>query len=180
MFDVQRLIEQCQGALLETDASGAIRAILERTVSAPSEVLAGIGEPTRAVVQKLYAAENLTILNVIWGPQMTIMPHNHEMTAIIGVYTGAEDNIFWRRTGEASGLIKAASARSLRVKDVAALGPDTIHSVTNPIPRLTGALHVYLGPFFTTHRSEWDPESLHEGAYDLHKNMRLFDESNAR
>ena len=47
---------------------------------------------------------------------MTIMPHNHEMTAIIGVYIGGEDNIFWRRTGDALGLIKAASARSLRAK----------------------------------------------------------------
>ena len=25
------------------------------------------------------------------------MPHNHEMWAVIGVYTGREDNIFWRR-----------------------------------------------------------------------------------
>ena len=27
---------------------------------------------------------------------MTIMPHNHQMWAVIGVYTGREDNIFWR------------------------------------------------------------------------------------
>jgi predicted metal-dependent enzyme (double-stranded beta helix superfamily) len=122
----------------------------------------------------------LTIINVIWGPHMTIMPHNHKIPAIIGVYTGAEDNIFWRRTGDSSGLIKAAGARSLREKDVEALGADAIHSVTNPILRLTGAIHVYLGPFFTVHRSEWDPESLTEGVYDIEKNMRLFEESNAR
>lgn len=67
---------------------------MERTVSLPSEVLAGIGEPSRAGVEKIYSADDLTILNVIWGPQMTNMPHNHEMTAIIGVYIGGEDNIF--------------------------------------------------------------------------------------
>jgi len=27
---------------------------------------------------------------------MTIMPHNHRMWAVIGIYTGREDNIFWR------------------------------------------------------------------------------------
>jgi predicted metal-dependent enzyme (double-stranded beta helix superfamily) len=108
------------------------------------------------------------------------MPHNHKIAAIIGIYTGAEDNIFWRRTGDHSGLIKAAGARSLRTKDVEALGPDAIHSVTNPILRLTGAIHVYLGPFFTVHRSEWNPETLIEGTYDIEKNMRLFEESNAR
>jgi predicted metal-dependent enzyme (double-stranded beta helix superfamily) len=180
MFDVQRLVEQCQGALKESNAAGAIREILERTVSNPAEVLAGLGEPNRATVQKIHVADDLTILNVIWGPQMTIMPHNHEMAAIIGLYTGAEDNIFWRRTGDQPGLIKATGARSLRAKGVEALGPDAIHSVTNPIPRLSGAIHVYLGPFFTVHRSEWDPETLIEGIYDVEKNMRLFEESNAR
>jgi predicted metal-dependent enzyme (double-stranded beta helix superfamily) len=180
MFDVQQFVERCQGALLETDVSGAVREILERAVSKPGEVLAGLGEPKRATVQKIHVADDLTIINVIWGPHMTIMPHNHKMAAIIGVYTGAEDNIFWRRTGDASGLIKAASARSLRAKDVEVLGPDAIHSVTNPIPRLTGAIHVYLGPFFTARRNEWNPESLIEGTYDIEKNMRLFEESNSR
>lgn len=180
MFDVQRFIEQCQGALKETDGAGAVRDILERAVATPAQILAGLGEPTRATVQRIHVADDLTILNVIWGPHMTIMPHNHKMTAIIGIYTGAEDNIFWRRTGDQEGLIKAAGARSLRAKDVEALGPDAIHSVTNPIPRLTGAIHVYLGPFFTVHRSEWNPESLIEGTYDIEKNMRLFEESNSR
>jgi predicted metal-dependent enzyme (double-stranded beta helix superfamily) len=180
MFDVQRFTEQCQAALKESDPAKAIRETVERTVSAPSEVLKGMGEPQRATVQRLHVADDLTIINVIWGPHMTIMPHNHKIPAIIGVYTGAEDNIFWRRTGDSSGLIKAAGARSLREKDVEALGADAIHSVTNPILRLTGAIHVYLGPFFTVHRSEWDPESLTEGVYDIEKNMRLFEESNAR
>jgi hypothetical protein len=72
MFDVLR-IEQCQGALNETDASGAVREILECAVSKPAEVLAGLGEPARATVQKLHVADDLTIINVIWGPQMTII-----------------------------------------------------------------------------------------------------------
>jgi predicted metal-dependent enzyme (double-stranded beta helix superfamily) len=47
-------------------------------------------------VQRLYSSADLTILNVVWGPRMTIMPHNHRMWAVIGIYTGREDNIFWR------------------------------------------------------------------------------------
>ena len=66
----------------------------------------------------------------------------------------------------------------LLAKEVAALGPDAIHSVTNPVSGLTGALHVYGGNFFETPRSEWDPVSLHEGTYDVAKNLRLFEESN--
>jgi predicted metal-dependent enzyme (double-stranded beta helix superfamily) len=54
-----------------------------------------------------------------------------------------------------------------------------IHSVTNPIARLTGAIHVYGGDFFGAERSEWDPETLQEGRYDAAKAMRLFEEANA-
>jgi hypothetical protein len=45
--------------------------------------------------------------------------------------------------------------------------------------RLTGAIHVYGGDFFATPRSEWDPESLLEGPYDIAKNMQLFKDANA-
>ncbi len=42
---------------------------------------------------------------------MTIMPHEHRMWAVIGVYTGGEDNMFWRRIGEpGSSKVEAAGA----------------------------------------------------------------------
>ena len=46
--------------------------------------------------------------------------------------------------------------------------------MTNPIPRLTGAIHVYGGDFFAAQRSEWDPESLCEKPYDVEKALRMF------
>jgi predicted metal-dependent enzyme (double-stranded beta helix superfamily) len=94
--------------------------------------------------------------------------------------TGREDNIFWRRipSGE-NGKLEAAGARALCEKDAEPLGRNIIHSVTNPISRLTGAIHVYGGDFFGAARSEWDPETLLERRYDVEKNMRLFEEANA-
>jgi predicted metal-dependent enzyme (double-stranded beta helix superfamily) len=101
------------------------------------------------------------------------------MWAVIGVYTGLEDNIFWRRvSGETGGRIEAAGAKSLGELDAEPLGRDIIHSVTNPLSRLTAAIHVYGGDFFAVSRSEWDPETLVERGYDMAKNMRLFDEAN--
>ena len=181
MFNVDQLIDDCKRAVASADGHKAVQALVERAVSEPSAVLAALGEPQKAGVQKLYVADDLTVLHIVWGPQMVLMPHNHQMWAVIGIYTGREDNIFWRRIPEEkNGRLKAAGARSLAAKDVEALGPDVIHSVTNPVNRLTGAIHVYGGDFFHTPRSEWDPESLLEGAYDVDKNMRLFEESNRR
>ena len=37
-------------------------------------------------------------MNIVWPPSYTQMPHNHLLWAEIGVYTGREDNIFWRRS----------------------------------------------------------------------------------
>ena len=87
---------------------------------------------------------------------------------------GGEDNILWRRlVDEPSGRIEAAGAKALSERDAFPLGRDIIHSVTNPIGRLTGAIHVYGGDFFGVPRSEWDPERLLEGPDDVHRALRL-------
>ena len=180
-FGLDRFIGDCRAALSADLPHKAVREVVARAVSAPTAVLGGLGEPRRAEVQNLYHSDQLTILNVIWAPRMTILPHNHAMWAVIGIYTGREDNIFWRRiANEADGRIEAAGAMALAAGDAVPLGRDIIHSVTNPLPRLTGALHVYGGDFFAIERSEWDPETLLEQRYDVAKNMRLFEDANTQ
>jgi predicted metal-dependent enzyme (double-stranded beta helix superfamily) len=180
MFDLDRFIADCRSALAADPSHKSVREVVARAVAEPAAVLKTLGEPQRGGVHKLHHAGDLTILNVIWPPYMTIMPHNHLMWAVIGVYTGREDNIFWRRraSGGAS-KVEAAGAKALGEKDAEPLGRDIIHSVTNPIPRLSGAIHVYGGDFFAAERSEWNPETLGEQRYDVEKNMRLFDKANA-
>jgi predicted metal-dependent enzyme (double-stranded beta helix superfamily) len=181
MFDLDRFIEECRLALAQ-DQGGhrAAREVAARAVADPGGVLAALGEPRQGGLTTLHHSPELTILNVVWAPRMTIMPHNHRMWAVIGIYTGAEDNIFWRRLPEGPpGQVEAAGARSLRQRDCTVLGPDIIHSVTNPLPRLTGAIHIYGGDFFAAERSEWDPETLSEQRYDVEKARRMFAEANS-
>ena len=178
---LERFIQDCRAAHAADPSHKAVREVVARAVADPGSVLKWLGEPKRGEVQKLYHSPGLTILNVVWAPYMTIYPHNHRMWAVIGVYTGREDNIFWRRVPQAAGgRVEAAGAQSLSQRDAVPLGPDIIHSVTNPIARLTGAIHVYGGDFFAAERSEWDPETLAEGRYDAQKTMRAFEEANAR
>jgi len=180
MFDLDQFIADCRAALAVDKSHKLVREVVAQAVSDPAAVLKHLGEPRRAVLQKLHHAPNLTILNVIWAPHMTLMPHNHQMWAVIGIYTGREDNIFWRRVSGAShGRVEAAGAQALCVGDAEPLGHNIIHSVTNPIPRLTGALHVYGGDFFAAERSAWDAETLREGHFDAESAIRRFDEANA-
>jgi predicted metal-dependent enzyme (double-stranded beta helix superfamily) len=179
-FDLDRLIADCADAVNEHAPTKAVREVLARAVSDPSSMIDVLGTPERGEVQKLHVSDELTLINVIWAPGMTIMPHNHNMWAAIGVYGGREDNIFWRRCkDEPNGLIEAAGAKSIGPKEVRPLGDDIIHSVTNPTLGFTAAIHVYGGNFFEEERSEWDPLSLEEQPYDINKNMALFERANA-
>jgi predicted metal-dependent enzyme (double-stranded beta helix superfamily) len=172
--DVEGLVEELKRAGKGADGQPAVRAVLERAMSDPGALLAGIGEPREAGIHTLYHAPDLTILNVVWAPLMVLLPHNHKMWATIGIYTGREDNILWRSAGPRVGAFGAAS---LSEKDVFDLPDDAIHSVVNPIPRLTGAIHVYGGDFFAAPRSEWDSDTLRERPFDLEAARRVFREA---
>jgi predicted metal-dependent enzyme (double-stranded beta helix superfamily) len=179
MFDLERFKADCCAAITEGPALQAIREVVAHAIEDQKAVLKALGEPARAEVQTLHRSAELTILNVMWGPWMTVMPHNHNMWAVIGIYTGREDNILWRRIADApDGRIEAAGAKALSERDASPFGHDIIHSVNNPIRRLTGAIHVYGGDFFGVPRSEWDPERLVEGPRDVQKLLQLFEESN--
>ena len=175
MFELERFIEDCRAA--RTDGQKAVREVVIKAVSDPAFIFAALGEPKQAGFEKLYQSGDLTIINFTWAPLMTLMPHNHNMWAVIGLYSGREDNIFWRRTANG---IEAAGADSLMPGSAATLGRDIIHSVTNPIEKMTSALHVYGGDFFAPGRSQWDPETLEEHAFDFDNSRRIFRDANAR
>jgi len=179
-LDLDRFLSDCKAAATESAPEQAIRELVTRAVSDPVAARQALGVPERGQVQRLHVSPKLTVINVIWAPGMILMPHNHHMWAVIGVYEGREDNIFWRRReGDPKGCIEAAGAASLGPQDTRSLGRDVIHSVTNPTSQFTGAIHIYGGDFFATERSEWDPRNLEERPYDIDKNMKLFEEANA-
>lgn len=180
MFDLEVFVADCRATALADRSRRHVREVVARAVSKPADLFRALGEPKRAAIQTLHRSQNLTVLNVIWAPMMTIMPHDHRMWAVIGMYSGREDNILWRRIADdPSGKIEAAGARSLQTGDTELLGANIVHSVTNPIPRLSCAIHVYGGDFFAAERSEWDAETLLEGRFDAEAAVRRFEQANA-
>ncbi|QOZ56405.1 hypothetical protein [Bradyrhizobium sp. CCBAU 53338] len=180
MFDPEQFVADCRAAVAADPTHKAVREILARAVSEPAAVLNGLGEPKRPESRTLFHSVSLTILNVIWAPGMMVMPHDHRMWAVIGVYSGREDNIFWRRIPSTPNKVEAAGAKALSEKEAIAFGFDIIHSVINPIGRLTGAIHIYGGDFLTVERSEWDAMTLDEHRLDREQRRRLFEQANER
>ncbi len=177
MFNKDGFIEACSKAVQEGQA--AVRELVTEAVSDPSGIIKELGEPKNAGIDLLHRSPELTVINFIWSPYMTLLPHNHNMFASIGVYNGREDNVFWKRTEEG---LEAAGADSLGIGNVSTLGHSIIHSVTNPLGKFTAAIHVYGGDFFEPDepRSEWDHESLQERPWDVETTRKAFREAEER
>ena len=185
MFQKDRFVEDCKLAVAQ--GQSAVRELVREAVADPSAIVSELGEPAKAGVYPLYHAADLTVINFVWAPYMTLQPHNHNMFAVIGIYSGREDNIFWRRidngAGDGAGPgIEAAGAESLGAGQVATLGRDIIHSVANPIAKLTSAIHVYGGDFFDPPdpRSQWDHLSLLERPWDMEHTRAIFRQAETR
>ena len=176
MFDVDTFVSDCLSANAADQPRLAVKELLDRAVSDPAAVAAAL-PPDRAQLATLHASDDLTILQVVWGPGQRIRPHDHRTWATIGIYSGGEDNSFYRR---ADGGLTESGGRELRPKDVCLLGDDTIHAVHNPTGEFAGAIHIYGGDFFATARSEWDPASLEQRAWSIERALDLFGQSNNR
>ena len=167
MFDLDRFVDDLRGSLAER-SRGAMKEIVARAVSDPDFLLRQIGEPDKAAIRVLHRAPDLTVLNAIWAPNQFAQPHDHRMSAVIGMYGGREDNMFWRRESDRDiRKIEVAGGQALGTGDTMILGRDIIHSVVNPLTKLSGAIHVYDGDLFGVDRSMWNPETLVEQAYDI-------------
>src|SRR5215469_8671956 len=151
--------------------------VLVRAVHDAPVVLAALGSPTRAGLDVLHRSPTLTIFAAHWAPRMCLTAHDHRLWALIGIYSGREDNILWRRI---DGHIEAREARVLLERDVSELPSDAIHSVTNPLERYTAGIHIYGGDFFATPRSQWNPESLREEPSDGTAIRQMFERENQR
>src|SRR5918992_5484586 len=125
MFDKDGFVEACRAAVKGPDAHAAIRELVQQAVSEPGRIVRALGEPKRAGVNRIYVADDLTILNLCWGPGMVFKPHDHRMWAVIGIYGGREENTFFRRAEQ--GLTQHGT-KELNAKEVIPLGTSIIHS----------------------------------------------------
>jgi hypothetical protein len=156
-FDVDELVAACVACRDEPDPHRAVRDVLARTVSEPGVVAERL-PPERAGITLLYNAPDLTVINV---------------------YSGAEDNAFFRRDRQRGTGLLDSGGRQLDTGDVLMLGADVIHSVSNPRSVPTGAIHVYGGDFVRQPRSQWRPPDYAEAEYDGEQVRVVFDDANA-
>jgi predicted metal-dependent enzyme (double-stranded beta helix superfamily) len=170
MFEVDAFVDRCDAARRESQPALATKEVLLQAIERPPEIDAALGVPTVGGMRCLHRSAELTVLQFVWPPGVTLFPHDHRMWAAIGIYGGGEDNTFFRRTPDG---IEASGGKQLRAGDVALLGEDVIHGVANPSRDYTAAIHVYGGDYFGTDRSQWDPTTRREEPFDVEAVRRL-------
>ena len=116
-FDREAFVDRCLRANRD-GGQAAVREVLAQAVADRGPVLAAL-PPSQAGMNVLHRSADLTVFAAAWTPQMNLPPHDHRMWALIGVYTGREDNIFWRRGDQ--GQLTPAGAKVLFAGDVASL-----------------------------------------------------------
>ena len=179
MSDIEEFIASCQVALNDHTPELAVQELIANAISSPADIEAALGTPTVGGIQTLHHSPELTVLNIIWPPGMVLYPHDHNLWAVIGLYGGQENNTFYSRDAEGSGLVRAG-AKQLQRQDYVVLDQDAIHAVANPTGMYTGAIHVYGGDFFSVARSQWESESASETPYSVEQARQAFKDANER
>ena len=152
-----------------SDPPFVVSEILSLLIQSPESIDAFLGpgnpeENETAQYQFLHQSPELTILRVIMPEHLQSPPHNHLVWAVIGMYRGRENNVFYRRDGA---RIEKVGHRNLVAPEVMVLAPDTIHGISNPLAQRSYALHVYGGALANPARSLWNPFTFGEEPFRL-------------
>jgi predicted metal-dependent enzyme (double-stranded beta helix superfamily) len=173
MFDIDEFVAACTTAAGEAESRSAIREVLASALAERDAVAAAL-KPSGGEFTVLHNTPDLTILHVVWPAGFSIVPHDHGMWAAIGIYGGREDNAFFRRSPDNRAELVESGGRTVVDGEILMLGDDTIHAVTNPLGRPTGAVHVYGGDLLHAARSQWGPGPRIERPYDTAATMDAF------
>ena len=169
-IDLDHLITECQSALTEDRPQAALREVLRRAVSRPTDLLALLPADQQQSIP-VHVSDELTILQIVNAPGFAFLPHDHGSWSACAYYAGRERNTFYRRTSHG---LERVNGKDYEVGDVSLMGADAIHAIENPLTANNAALHVFAGNPFTAPCSQWDPETLEQAEFDIPYVMSVY------
>lgn len=156
IFDLEDLLERLKLAAAGPDAANAVRALVEQAVADPAQMVAGMPDFKENDVI-LFEDDTISIWHSRFLPSITVPAHDHQMSAVTGVYRGSERNDLYEK--DPSGGLRKSSDVVLVPGDVFSIGPSAIHTVSCISAEPCCGLHVYLGKLTTVKRSLFDTKS---------------------
>lgn len=154
-FVLDDFVQELRAAARTEDARETVRSLMEQAFQNPQAIRGAMPE-FESDDEVLFEDDTVSIWFVRFAPGLHVPPHDHQTTAIIGVYDGAEDNHFYLHE---AGRLVHKSSRRISPGDVISIKPDGIHSVEAASGEYSCAIHVYLARLTTIERSLFDWES---------------------
>lgn len=172
---LEAFVETCKAAVDGDSAREDIRGAMDQLFADPGALAAGIpafGDDEVATSPRgfrlggellLHKTPNLSVMVLDTLPGVIQPPHDHNMTAMIGVFEGCEEQRFWARTDHG---VEQAAGRLLEPGEVITLGERAIHAISSPAHAPARAIHVYLGDIYDVERSLFHPDTLEEFPFE--------------
>ena len=152
-FDIDEFIMCMRKAATDPSPAKAIRVEMDRYFENPEAIrLAMPAFDTDEEI--LFEDDTLTISYCRFRPNYTIPPHDHQTSALIGVYEGQERNSFFSTAGD--DFITKGKSVDLKAGDVLSMGPHAIHTVECIGSTPSYSIHVYLAPLSRIERNLYD------------------------
>ncbi len=150
------LVQDLRSAATASDPAAAVATRLQAAVADPAALRESIPHFADDDVI-VFEDETVSIWHCRFPPGVTVPPHDHQMTATIAVYDGAEQNDFYRL--DEQGAVVLDEAREVRAGEVLQVAGDRIHGVRCASETASLAIHVYLGALSVAERSLFDPST---------------------
>jgi len=154
-FVLDDFVQELRAAALADEPVRRVRELMTEAFRDPEAVRAAMPAFNNDD-EILFEDDSVSIWFVRFVPGLHVPPHDHQTTATIGVYEGAEDNHFYLRE---PGRLVHKTTRRIGPGDVIALKPEGIHSVEAANGEQSCGIHVYLAKLSTIERSLFDWES---------------------
>jgi predicted metal-dependent enzyme (double-stranded beta helix superfamily) len=153
-FVLDDFVQELRTAARTDDPKKNVRRLMNQAFQDPESIRVAMPE-FEDDDKVLFEDDTVSIWFVRFVPGLHVPPHDHQTSATIGVYDGAENNHFYLHE---DGQLEHKSTRCVGPGEVISIKPEGIHSVEAANGENSHAIHVYLAALTTIDRSlfDWD------------------------
>ena len=172
MFDLQDFVDRCKALVRSPHGAEQILQLMRSAVQDADPIRKALApaDPRAPITDaSLFRSEDLFVFNATVPPHFVSPSHDHRMWAVIGIYEGQENNVFYKRSPT---RLEEVNRREVLAGEAILLGSEVVHAVANPLDVTTLGLHVYGGDLYAAERSMWNPYTGDELRYDVQQFFR--------
>ena len=158
-FTMRNFIAEARAAARSDDPVKAVWLVMEAAFSDLEKLRDGLPKMPEDSDDVIHFEDaSMTIYQSRFRAAIEMPPHDHQISAVIGVYDGAERNDFYSldKVDAGEAFLKRSGSVSLKAGQITGMGPNAIHTVTVTEGSSSEGIHIYLGALSLMERNVFD------------------------